>query len=306
MRPLHLLRIFLFLILGLTARAQVDLVKLAGLRLVPSQSNDADSFVVSDGAKDYHLRLYLVDAPETAAADTALARRVREQTRYFGVPDPAVVVRFGALAAARTRELLTAPFTAYTANAGALGRSADQRIYAYVVTSEGKDLGELLVREGLARAFGQGRANYANIPQAEQRSKLADLELSAALARKGIWAESQPELIAAQRAAERADTAELATISREAASPQPPVASQKTARADSSVPPSALIDLNTATSAQLDTLPGIGPALAKRIIAARPFASVDDLERVSGLGAPAIARLRPLIAIHSGVNPGVK
>lgn len=289
------LLIFVALLTVLNAAAQTDLVKLANLRFVASASGDADSFIVNDGTKDYHLRLYLVDAPETAAADPTLARRVREQSRYFGVADPSIVVRFGTLAAARTRELLTAPFTAYTANAGALGRSADQRIYAYVVTSEGNDLGEQLVREGLARAFGQGRVNYAGIPQGEQRAKLADVELSAALARKGIWAESQPERIAAQRAAERADTAELATISREAAAtPATPSNPSDNQNPAANVAP---IDLNTATTAQLDALPGIGTALAKRIIAARPFASVDDLERVSGLSTAAIARLRPLVSV---------
>jgi DNA uptake protein ComE-like DNA-binding protein len=298
----------LFLILGLafalTASAQTDLVKLSNLQYVSSASGDADSFLVNDGTRDYHLRLYLVDAPETAAADPALARRVREQSRYFGVADPSVVVRFGTLAAARTRELLAAPFTAYTANAGALGRSADQRIYAYVVTSDGKDLGEQLVHEGLARAFGQGRVNYAGITQAEQRAKLADIELSAALSRKGIWAESQPERIAAQRAAERADTAELATISREAAATptNPAIPSDNQAPADGA----ATIDLNTATAAQLDRLPGIGPALAKRIIDARPFTSVDDLDRVSGIGTAVLARLRPLVSVAPETPAAVK
>jgi DNA uptake protein ComE-like DNA-binding protein len=297
MRPLPIFRLFLFLLSGLPLFAQSELTKLSKLRLVETLSNDADSFVATAGDQTYHLRLYLVDSPETTAADPTLARRVREQSRYFGVTDPAVVVRFGTLAAARTRELLSAPFTAYTANSGALGRSADQRIYAYVVTSDGNDLGEQLVREGLARAFGQGRANYAGVTQAEQRAKLSDLELSAALARKGIWAESQPERIAAQRAAERADNAELATISREAAGPPPSPATPSGLQ--SPAPGAVRTDLNTASAAQLDALPGIGPVLAKRIIAARPFASVDDLERVSGITAVALARLRPLVSVQS-------
>jgi competence protein ComEA len=292
MRLVTSIALFVCLWFAQTASAQSDLVKLSGLRLASADSGDADSFIANDGTKDYHLRLYLVDAPETAAADPTLARRVREQTRYFGVDDPSVIVRFGKLAAARTRELLAAPFTAYTANSGALGRSAEQRIYAYVVTSEGNDLGEQLVREGLARAYGQGRANYTGVTQAEQRAKLSDLELSAALSRKGIWAESKPDHIAASRAAERADNAELAAISRDAAIPPAPAGSTTAAS-----PAAAPVDLNTCSAAQLDTLPGIGPALAKRIIAARPFASVDDLDRVSGLGPAALARLRPLVTV---------
>ncbi|HOV49788.1 MAG TPA: helix-hairpin-helix domain-containing protein [Candidatus Cryosericum sp.] len=46
------------------------------------------------------------------------------------------------------------------------------------------------------------------------------------------------------------------------------------------------VNLNTATAEQLDALPGIGPALAERIVDFRsqqgPFASVDDLKKVQG------------------------
>jgi competence protein ComEA len=65
-----------------------------------------------------------------------------------------------------------------------------------------------------------------------------------------------------------------------------------------SVPPApaaAPLDLNQASAAQLDGLPGIGPVLAERIVAFReqngPFASVDQLLDVSGIGPAVLAEL---------------
>lgn len=56
----------------------------------------------------------------------------------------------------------------------------------------------------------------------------------------------------------------------------------------SSASVSGLVNINTADSSQLDTLPGIGPALAQRIVQYRetngPFNSVEDIKNVSGIG----------------------
>lgn len=61
----------------------------------------------------------------------------------------------------------------------------------------------------------------------------------------------------------------------------------------------ALLDLNTADQAALETLPGIGEALAQRILAYReahgPFSSVDELQAVDGIGPGILARLRPYV-----------
>jgi competence ComEA-like helix-hairpin-helix protein len=61
------------------------------------------------------------------------------------------------------------------------------------------------------------------------------------------------------------------------------------------------VDLNHAGAAELVGLPGVGPALAARIVAAReaagPFAAVDDLRRVRGLRRRTIERLRALVRI---------
>lgn len=61
----------------------------------------------------------------------------------------------------------------------------------------------------------------------------------------------------------------------------------------------APVDLNAATAAQLETLPGIGPVLAARIVVDRadngPFSSLEDLARVPGVGPASIERLRGLV-----------
>ena len=64
------------------------------------------------------------------------------------------------------------------------------------------------------------------------------------------------------------------------------------------VPP---VDVNVAGAAQLDTLPGVGPVLAQRIIDYRtahgPFHDVNELERVPGIGPSTMADLRPLVTV---------
>ncbi|MBA5873068.1 MAG: hypothetical protein GDA66_00760 [Nitrospira sp. CR1.2] len=61
------------------------------------------------------------------------------------------------------------------------------------------------------------------------------------------------------------------------------------------------IDLNQATVADLEALPGIGPKLAQRVIAHRdargPFHSVDDLRQVRGIGRKKFDRLRPHVLV---------
>ena len=60
---------------------------------------------------------------------------------------------------------------------------------------------------------------------------------------------------------------------------------------------SLIVNINTATTDQLETLPGIGPALANLIVADRPFATVDELERVNGIGPKMLKSLRPLLTV---------
>ncbi len=65
--------------------------------------------------------------------------------------------------------------------------------------------------------------------------------------------------------------------------------------------PGALVNLNTADEATLDTLPGVGPVTANAILGYRSehggFGSVDELIDVDGIGEATLSRLRPLVTI---------
>jgi competence protein ComEA len=65
--------------------------------------------------------------------------------------------------------------------------------------------------------------------------------------------------------------------------------------------PATLVNLNTATVAQLDTLPGIGAKLAERIVDYRtkngPFKKVEDLMNIPGIGEKNFLKLKPLITV---------
>ena len=67
------------------------------------------------------------------------------------------------------------------------------------------------------------------------------------------------------------------------------------------------IDVNRATEAELALLPGIGPARAKAIAASRradgPFRDVEDLDRVPGIGAKTVERLRAWIEADGVARP---
>lgn len=63
----------------------------------------------------------------------------------------------------------------------------------------------------------------------------------------------------------------------------------------------ALVDLNSASEKELEALPGVGPATSKKIVANRPYKSVDELSK-AGLSAKAIEKLKPLVTVGSGIS----
>lgn len=70
-----------------------------------------------------------------------------------------------------------------------------------------------------------------------------------------------------------------------------------------------VVNVNTATAQQLDQLPGIGPKAAKLIIELRaksPFAKVDELRKVRGIGAKKMEKLRPHVTVSGPTTVAIK
>jgi competence protein ComEA len=80
------------------------------------------------------------------------------------------------------------------------------------------------------------------------------------------------------------------------ANPPPPVSGGAPGGGGSA---GTLVDINAATAAELETLPRIGPAIAQRIIAYReangPFAAIEDIQDVPGIGPATFEGLKELI-----------
>jgi hypothetical protein len=65
------------------------------------------------------------------------------------------------------------------------------------------------------------------------------------------------------------------------------------------------VDINTASAKELEDLPGVGPATARKIIAGRPYASTAELEK-AGVSAKTIATITPLVTVGAGPPAAAK
>lgn len=266
------------------------LSRFGGCKLVATAWADGDSFLVETAEGAQHtVRLYGVDCLEWHVTDATDARRLRAQRRYFGIAEAGgspqasidLAKDLGRQAADEVRAVLDRPFTLHTAFADAMGDGRHKRIYAFVTTAAGEDLGELLVRKGLARAFGVWRTTPAGQKGADYRGYLQDVELQAAKRGAGVWAHTDWDRLPGERQAERREDAEL-----------------QAAVAPGKLQPGEKIDPNTAARDELTRLPGVGETLANRIIEARPFAKTGDLLKVEGLGPAKLQQILPFLEIR--------
>ncbi len=160
-------------------------VMLPDCQYIAHADNDGDSFRVRSGTKEFYIRLYFVDAPET---NLRYAERTREQSEHFGVTlDESM--KGGRMARDLVRDTLREPFTIWTRWANAAGRSNEARYYALVMVGT-NPLDEILVSKGLA----QPKGVRPNLPTGEKatahQEKLIALEADAKKEKVGLWAGS--------------------------------------------------------------------------------------------------------------------
>jgi len=131
----------------------------------------------------------------------------------------------------------------------------------------------------------------------------------------GHWRRARPDAVDYLEGLDRAPASSLTpprsgdiAPTPTSSEPEPPRSRRRKNPRESERPPSGAadapsepIDLNRTTTVELSRLPGIGPALARRIIDARdaegPFARVDELGRVRGMSARKVERLRAFVTV---------
>jgi len=178
---------FIALILGasIVAPHAENWQRIDNCKWVEDRWNDGDSFhlLTGDANREIVARLYFVDTPE---AETAYRDRLDEQAAYFGISREQAV-QIAHEASDFTKKRLEQPFTIWTRWRNALGRSSLGRVYCLVIDSNGSDLNEALIENGLARIYGV----KTHLPDARDSKAYVDhlreLELKARMEKRGAW-----------------------------------------------------------------------------------------------------------------------
>jgi competence protein ComEA len=135
-----------------------------------------------------------------------------------------------------------------------------------------------------------GAVGAPDVYELPSDARIKDLVLAAG----GLAADADSERI---NLAERLKDSEHVHVPRQGESPDDGAVVADTAGAAQG----GSLDLNTASASDLDSLPGIGQSFADRIIEYRttngPFTSVEDLQKVKGIGAALFAKIAPLVSV---------
>ena len=167
-------------VIASTAPKAKPFERIDGCRLEPDEWTDGDSLRVRllDGRLET-FRLYNVDTTEARLH----GERSDEQAAYFGLTR-AQAVELGNEAKTFTAQALAKPFTIYTRWRLVFG---GPRFFAVVITGDGKELGELLVSNGLARIYGARTPLPDGRTSREYLARLRELENAAKVSRRGGW-----------------------------------------------------------------------------------------------------------------------
>jgi len=262
---------------------------LKNCRLVQAPLNDGDSFMVDHNGQKYALRIYWVDAPESTSGDLRL---LQEQARYFSIPE-AQVTDSGQLAKRVTRNFLRGEFTVHTKWEDARGAGSSGKSYYAVFEKDGEYLSQELVAQGLARIYGMPpNDRWPNGPSPRAYlSRLKNSERAAQQDEDGIWGLAKGSI-------------QMSGLQSLIAGSQAGGQGLRTAQQDDrSVVLKNKININTASIGELESLPGIGPILAQRIIDARPIDLIDSLVDIAGISANTLAGFSQMIITEEPPPP---
>jgi competence protein ComEA len=145
---------------------------------------------------------------------------------------------------------------------------------------------------------GVGEATAKKIIAGRPYSSVADLEKAGVS--KGTIDKISPLVTASKSSAKAAAPAKAAPaaepMKEKSATKEKTGAKEKTAPAASAPAGASKVDLNNASQKELEALPGVGEATAKKIIAGRPYSSVDDLAK-AGVSKSTIGKIQPLVVV---------
>lgn len=142
-----------------------------------------------------------------------------------------------------------------------------------------------------------GQVNSPGVVHLEAGARVAD----AVAAAGGLTAQADPNLVNLARVVQDAEQIYVPALGEELQVVPGSELQEEQAQGTPDLAPTGLININTATEAQLQDLPGIGPALAGRIVAWRtqngPFSGPTDLLSVSGIGPSVMSKIQELITV---------